>query len=130
APRYAQFEYTLDGSTFTPLGSPTDLRLAGTNITGSTYPEGWVNGLSFDLSSIAGAANDPNFGFKLVTAFSPNAFTDNNGTNHGANTAFQRTDEDPTKAYDATKGNLRVDMVTFSGTAVPEPSSVALAGLG
>jgi hypothetical protein len=130
APRDGQFEYTLDGSNFLVLGSPTDLRLGNTAITGSTYPEGWQNGLSFNLSSISGAANKPNFGFRFLTAFSPAAFTDNNGTNHGADTAFQRTDEDATKAYDATKGNLRFDMVTFNGTAVPEPSTIVLAGLG
>ncbi len=131
APRYGQFEYTLDGTNFTALGSPTDLRLAGTSLTGSTYPEGWQNGLSFSLLSIPGAANNANFGFKFVTAFSTSTFTDNNGANHAANTAFQRADEDATKAYDATKGNLRFDMVTFSGTtiAAPEPSSIVLAGL-
>jgi len=130
ASRYAQFEYTTDGSTYTPLGSPSDLRLANTALTGSSYPEGWVNGLSFDLSSIPGASNNANFGFRFVTAFSPVSFTDT--SSHGPNSAFQRTDLDPAKAYDPTKGNLRFDMVTFSGAVIPtpEPSSFILAGMG
>jgi hypothetical protein len=31
--------------------------------------------------------------------------------------------------YNGTAGNYRFDMVTFSGSVVPEPSSVIVAGL-
>jgi hypothetical protein len=120
SPRYAQFQYTLDGNTFTSFGPLFDF---------SPTNDRWANGLSRDLSSIAGANNNPNFGFKIVSAFSPVDFTDAGGF-HPANTAFQRADADPLDGpYDGTAGNYRFDMVTFSGTAVPEPTTFMLLGL-
>lgn len=75
---------------------------------------------------MAGASNNPNFGFKLVSAFSPVEFTDAGGL-HAANTAFQRADADPEgNVYTGGAGNYRFDMVTISGTVVPEPSTVVL----
>lgn len=120
SPRYAQFQYTLDGTTFTSLGSLFDF-----NPTNDL----WANGLSRDLSSIAGANNNPNFGFKIVSAFSPVGFTDAGGF-HAGGTAFQRADADPMEGpYTGQSGNYRFDMVTFSGTAVPEPATFMLLGL-
>jgi hypothetical protein len=120
SPRYAQFQYTLDGISFNSFGPLFDFE--PTN-------DAWANGLSRNLSSIPGANNNPNFGFKIVSAFSPVEFTDPNGF-HPANTAFQRADADPAgNAYDGSRGNYRFDMVTFSGTAVPEPATFILLGI-
>lgn len=117
SPRYAQLQYTLDGTNFSSFGPLFDFNLTN---------DLWANGLTRDLSSIPGADNNPNLGFKIVSAFSPVDFTDAGGF-HAANTTFQRADADPTSGpYTGEAGNFRFDMVTFSGTAVPEPTSLAL----
>jgi len=118
SPRYAQLQVTTDGSNFASFGPLLDF---------NAKIDDWTNGISYDFSSLAAASNNPNFGFKVVSAFSPVDFTDAGGF-HAANTAFQRTDADPLEGpYNGTAGNYRFDMVTFTGTAVPEPSTVALA---
>lgn len=120
SPRHAQFQYTLDGTTFTSFGALLDFN--------ATF-DGFAT-FSWDLSSIPAADNNPNFGFKLVSAFSPVEFSNANGI-QPANTAFQRASATAT-VYNGTAGNWRFDMVTV-GT-VPEPTSfavitLALAGL-
>lgn len=107
--RYEQFQYSLDGTHF------LDFALFDGNA-GDT----WFNNRSVDLSAIAGADNNANFAFRVVSAFAP-------GTSAyaAANTG---------SSY-ATSGTWRFDMVTVSGTAVapvPEPETYAmlLAGLG
>src|SRR5690606_3197234 len=115
SPRHAQFQYTLDGSTFVSFGPLLDFNDGN---------DDWVNGRTWDLSPVAGANNNPLFGFKLVSAFSPVASTNANGL-QPANTAFQRADAEDV-VYDATAGNWRFDMVTISGTVVPEPATVVL----
>ncbi len=116
SPRHAQFQYTLDGTSFTSFGALLDF---------NTTFDGWTT-LSFNLNSIAGASNNPNFGFQVVSAFSPVAFTNANGL-QPANTAFQRASA-TTQVYNGTAGNYRFDMVTFSGT-IPTPGAMALLGL-
>lgn len=107
--RYEQFQYSLDGTNF------VDFALFDGNA-GDT----WFNNRSVDLSAIAGADNNANFAFRVVSAFAP-------GTSAyaAANTG---------SSY-ATSGTWRFDMVTVSGTSVapvPEPETYAmlLAGLG
>lgn len=120
SPRHGQFQYTLDGSTFTSLGDILDFNPG----------ERWFNVISFDLSSIPGASDNPLFGFQVVSAFSPVEFTNANGL-QPANTAFQRANAGP-QVYNGTAGNWRFDMVTFSGTVIPTPGAaglMALAGL-
>jgi PEP-CTERM motif len=84
----------------------------------------FVNGISFDFSSVLGVANNESFAVRLVSIFAP-------GTSTYAGT---------TSTY-GTGGTIRYDMVRFTGTeivadvptpAVPEPGSYALmlAGLG
>ena len=66
----------------------------------------------------------------VVSAFSPAEFTDAGGF-HAANTAFQRADADPTSGpYNGSAGNWPFDMVTISGTVVPEPSTALLIACG
>lgn len=77
----------------------------------------WFNGRSIDLSSIAGADNNPLFGFRVVSGFGP-------GGSYVAS--------NPSNSY-ATTGTWRFDMVTVNALApVPEPGALALAlaGLG
>jgi hypothetical protein len=120
SPRHGQFQYTLDGSTFTSFGAILDFNPG----------DAWRNNISFDLSGIPGASNNPNFGFQIVSAFSPVEFTNANGI-QAANTAFQRANASP-QVYNGTAGNWRLDTVTFSGTLIPTPGAaglLALAGL-
>jgi len=80
----------------------------------SLVPSKFNNGITVDLSGIAGVNNDPNFGIELV-----NASTGIDDTN-GAGTA-----------YNNNSGNWRFDNVAITGVAAaPEPSTLALAGLG
>lgn len=118
SPRHGQFQYTVDGTNFTSFGALIDF---------NTTFDGFAP-FSFDLSAIPGANNNPSFGFKLVSAFSPVEFTNDNGV-QPANTAFQRASA-TSQVYNGSAGNWRFDLVTVSGTAVPEPSSLAAAVIG
>ncbi len=107
ASAWTALRYTLDGSSWTTA-----------TLFQMTESGAFVNGLSFDFSGIAGAADNANFGLQLLTTFAP-------GTSSYAGTG---------SAY-ATGGTIRYDMVALSGSvisAVPEPQSYALmlAGLG
>jgi hypothetical protein len=119
SPRYAQLQLTTDGSNFTSFGPLLDFNTSNDN---------WANGISYDFSAVAGASDNPNFGFKLVSAFSPVEFTNANGL-QAANTAFQRADAED-GVYTGGAGNYRFDMVTISGTVVPEPSTCMLIACG
>ncbi|MBD9361311.1 PEP-CTERM sorting domain-containing protein [Methylomonas fluvii] len=105
--KYEQVQYTTDGSTW------TDFALFS-GATGDT----WFNGRSVDLSSIAGVANNANFGFRVLAAFAPST------------SAYAASS--PTGTYGST-GTWRFDMVTVSGAAVaavPVPGAVWLFGSG
>lgn len=107
ASSWTALRYTLDGSSWT---TATNLQMSVSGV--------FANGISFDFSGIAGAADNASFGLQLLTTFAP-------GTSSYAGTG---------SAY-ATGGTIRYDMVTLSGSAipaVPEPESYALmlAGLG
>jgi hypothetical protein len=117
SPRHGQFQYTLNGTDFVSFGPILDFNPG----------DAWFS-FTYDLSAIAGVADNPNFGFKVVSAFSPVEFTNNNGL-QPANTAFQRANAG-LQVYTGASGNWRFDMVTFSGTLIPTPSAVALLGLG
>jgi hypothetical protein len=115
--------YTLNGSSWLQLTNPS-LFTAGT-ISGTVNPgldsvdpsglfvggsgDRFHNQRSVNFSSIAGVDNNPNFAFRIVSAFNPTS-----GAFAGTNGAF------------ATTGSWRFDMVTVSGTAVPEPSALGL----
>lgn len=106
--RYEQFQYSLDGTNFVDFGSLFDGNAGDT----------WFNGRTIDLSSIAGAANNANFAFRVVAAFA-NA-TSSYAPSNSANTY-------------ATTGTWRFDMVTVAGTtAVPVPAALPLllSGIG
>lgn len=99
---HAQFQYTTNGTDFLSFGDLTAFQ------NGS---DAFDTGLTWDLSSISGVNDNPNFSFQLVSAFHPDFGS------------FRRVDG--TGAV-GTSGNSRFDMVTVSATAVPEPTGLAL----
>jgi len=101
--RFAQFQYSTDGTTFTNFGA------AFVGTAGDT----WFNNRSVDLSTITAAENNANFAFRIVASFDPL------GTGYVASTTG--TTYGPTGTY-------RFDMVTV--TSIPTPSAAALLGLG
>jgi hypothetical protein len=130
ASRWAQVDYTLDGSNWVT---------GFWNNNGGLSPQDTYNGFTVDFSSIAGADQNPNFGVRVVSVFSPQAFDQSASlADFGANAAYMRASTDAsfltggglgTGNY-TTSGAWRFDDVTFSGTAVPEPSRLLLLGAG
>jgi len=122
--RYYQFQYTLDGSaaipSYIPFGGDAS------NIFTSGGGDFWNNGNSVNLSSIAGANNNANFGFRIVSVFSPVGFTQTTLglATFGPNAGYRAANADD-RAY-ATSGTWRFDLVTV----VPAPGALALMGMG
>lgn len=108
--RWVQLQYTLDGSAWQSTG------LASDGLYSATAGDAWFNNRTADLSAIAGVANNPSFGFRVVAVFDPtlgNAYSTSN----------------PTSTY-GTAGTIRFDMVTVKGDLVPEPSAIAAMAIG
>jgi len=120
--RYYQFQYTLDGSaaipSYIPFGGDAN------NVFTSGGGDFWNNNNLVDLSSVAGANNNANFGFRIVSVFSPVGFTNLTPVTFGPNQGYRAANADD-RAY-ATSGTWRFDMVTV----VPAPGALALLGLG
>lgn len=122
-----QLEYTTDGVTFknVPINVGTDTPISaldnavpgntvvGAYVWGSPAGQGqnWYTGLTATINDPA-AAKNPNFAIEMV-----NAATD------GDNVSMVGG------ALNNSSGNWRFDNVTISGTAVPEPRGIVLAGL-
>lgn len=111
ASRYVSLKYTLDGNTW----SEYDLYTNGP-------PHDVFNQYTFDFTAIAGANNNPNFGIRIVSVFSPEPFTDPQEpfSSWSANQAYRASRND--RNY-LTTGTWRFDDVTFSGnllSTVPE----------
>jgi hypothetical protein len=113
---------TTGGTEVTYAGPTPGTELLVTN-------NGWLTGVSLNLTSITAANNDPNLGIRLVSAYDHNP-SDTDYVVPGSTGTYANS---ATAPYNNSSGNWRFGNVTFSGTAVPEPASVAslgLAGLG
>lgn len=115
-----QVQYSLDGVTWTNLGS--DLIATPNDYYGAAAGSP-TNTIS--LASLpAGATNDPTFAIQLVSvrpvSTDPN-YLGATDTNYAAASGGD---------YNNNSGNWRFDNVTISGNAVPEPASAAMLGLG
>lgn len=123
ASRWYRLDYTTDDGSSWTLGSPVrlspDLENAG---------DRWHNGNSVTLNDAALFSNAL-AGIRIVSVFSPDAFTQVNGNlSYGADSAYEVARNPATGTNSAYGGGTwRFDMVTV--TAVPEPSSLALLGL-
>jgi hypothetical protein len=122
ASRWYRIDYTTDGTTFT-LGTPTRIGVGDVN-----SGDSWTNNISFTISDPA-TLNNPNFGFRVVSVFSPLAFTEHNsGTNYAANTAYEAARNWtglPNTSY-GTLGTWRFDMIQIYAIPIPEPGTYAL----
>ncbi|MBX3395890.1 MAG: PEP-CTERM sorting domain-containing protein [Phycisphaerae bacterium] len=127
ASRWSELQYTLDGSTWNSFGDNGGL----------LSPHDTFYAQSFNLSSIAGANNNPDFGIRIVSIFAPVAFDQNASLpDFAANTAYQRANAqsgfDPGSGIGTgdygPAGTWRFDNVTISGNLVPEPATLALLG--
>jgi hypothetical protein len=121
--RDLQFQYNTNVNNsggWTNFGgtSPTGTYIATSN---DYYNAPGSPTITVDLSAVLGANNDPNFGVRLVSAFDSTG----NVPNDYASAALNGT---VTQIYNNSSGNWRFDNLTFSGTAVPEPSTFLLGG--
>jgi len=105
AAAHAQFQYSLDGVSFTSFGAPF----------AATAGDSWFNGRTVDLGGVAGVADNASFAFRIVATFAPG------GSGYVAS--------NPGSSY-ATGGTWRLDMVTVSAAPIPEPSTYAMLALG
>ena len=123
APAKLQVQYTTDGSAWVNAAisyaaNPAYVLVNTTSantVTGTYfYQTGGQNFYNDITASFPAAANeDNNFGIRIV-----NAATGVDNVNYLGT------------AYNNNSGNWRFDNVLISGTAVPEPSSLALVGIG
>ncbi len=130
ASRWAQLDYTLDGG--------TSWTTHWNNQGGLSPHDSFYSFSGIDLSSVAGANNNSQFGFRIVSIFSPLAFSQNATLDYGANEAYMRANAQASYTLGggtgtgdyATTGTWRFDNVTINGTAaIPEPSSALVLGL-
>lgn len=114
ASRWSQFEYTLNGGTDWNIHS---------NNEGALSPHDTFYPFSIDFTSVSGVSNNPDFGFRIVSIFSPVAFTDGLGNSFGPNEAYHRARVSGGNVY-APGGTWRFDDVTLSGTVLVGISEV------
>jgi fibronectin-binding autotransporter adhesin len=122
--RWAQLDYTLNG---------TDWITGFWNNNGGLAPHDTFYPFNVDLSSITGANNNANFGVRIVSIFSPQAFNENSVNSFPANTAYMRANNDAKYAPTAGAGNStsqytstgtwRFDNVTLAGAQLPPPGA-------
>ncbi|MFI5380338.1 MAG: beta strand repeat-containing protein, partial [Tepidisphaerales bacterium] len=128
----AQEQYTTDGATWHNINN--QVQAFSNDFYGATATGGPVP-LVIDVSSISGAANNPNFGIRLVSAYNPQlpsvtTTLDTIGSDgtlvagtiastHGqyANAALVGNPPGPA-AYNGSKGNWRFDNIVFHGDLI------------
>ncbi|MFN3554533.1 MAG: InlB B-repeat-containing protein [Bacteroidales bacterium] len=117
--RWAEIHYTTDGG--------TTWNVQGNN-NGGLSPHDIFYEFNVDFSSIPAVNDNPNFGIRIVSIFSPLAFNQNATLSYEANEAYMRSNAQATYPpvpgegtgnYGAA-GTWRFDDVTFSGEVIAE----------
>lgn len=124
ASRWSQLQYTTNGTNWNVF----DDNDGGLSPHDAFYP------FTFNLSSIPAANDNPNFGIRIVSIFSPLAFNQNATLSYGANEAYMRANSDAKYPPDAglgtgnysQAGTWRFDNVTISGTEILGSTPVKL----
>jgi PKD repeat protein len=124
--RWSQIEYTLNGGSSWTVLTDND---GGLSPHDTYYPH------LFNFSSISGANNNPNFGIRIVSIFSPQAFNQNATLSYGANEAYMRANVQATYPPEpgvgtgnyGTGGTWRFDDVIFIGEEITGSTPVKLA---
>ncbi len=98
ASRYFKVQASADGTTFQDIGIPEGIAVAA-----------WRTSNTIDLSTFSGSEDNSLFTVRIVTVFRPGSWT-----YEGVSTGYQ------------TYGAVKYDNVTFTGSAVPEPTTTAL----
>lgn len=125
ASRWAQIHYTTDGTSWQVLD----------NNEGGLSPHDVFYVFSFDFTGVANVSNNPNFGIRIVSIFSPFAFNQNETLSYGADEAYMRSNAQATYPPDpgsgtgnyGPAGTWRFDNVTFSGDEITGSNAVKLA---
>jgi autotransporter-associated beta strand protein len=118
ASRWSQVDYTLNGG--------TDWTTGFWNNNGGLSPHDNFYSFNVDFSGITGANDNADFGVRVVSIFSPQAFNENESISYGANEAYMRANAEAqyqpepgigvaTRIY-ASSGTWRFDNVTLSGS--------------
>jgi len=120
ASRWAQLDYTLNGTDWLP---------GFWNNGGGLSPHDTFYSFTVDLSGLTGANNNANFGVRLVSIFSPLAFNQNSTTSVAADAGYMRANSDAKYEPDAGVGTSNYTPVgtwRFNNVALTgSPSSVA-----
>lgn len=111
SPTWLNATITSAGSQGTIANNTTSgLTISGNYVQLGFAGTGWNNQIS---ATFTGVADDPNFAFEIVNASTGADCVNGSGT-----------------ALNNSSGNWRYDNVELTGIAVPEPGTLALAGLG
>jgi hypothetical protein len=117
--RWFRFDYTVNGTDWVE-GTP--VRMGAEANAGDRFHNNNVRSITDPQ-----VLNNADFGFRVVSVFSPDAFTQVSGTvSYDANVAYEVARNNGQSAYAG--GTWRFDMVTVN--AVPEPASLALSAVG
>lgn len=105
--------------------------MSTTTVPISPYDVDFVNDIKFKLPIDMGFENNPNFGFAIVGAFDPN-YAGTDGTVGRLSSLAGTNSFDATIGYNRSAGSggsMRLDLMTVSAVAVPEPGSLSFLGL-